>query len=190
MSLPTLIALGGYCGAGKDSVGRILVERYSYHRLAFADAIRNVLLNMNPLIPTPEGSLHLAYIMNGLSWDVAKLQYPEIRRLMETLGEGIRMQVGPETWATAARSAARRHRRVVVTDLRHQEELHALADYWDVVTLWIERPGTAMLSDHSSQTSLTAADFDHVLHNKGASLADLGAEVGSFLHDLYGVAPA
>ncbi|MFD6934594.1 hypothetical protein ACFWAP_00365 [Streptomyces goshikiensis] len=187
--LPDLIALGGYCGAGKDSVAKILVEKYGYHRIAFADALRKVLLEMNPLIPTAEGAVNLAHIIGDVGWDVAKRQNPEVRRLMEELGEGIRYHVDSEAWVTAAMSAARFHHRVVITDLRHGAEFDALADYWDAMTVWIERPDTAPLSDHPSQTSLIAADFGHVLHNKG-SLTDLGAEVGSLLHDLFGVEAA
>jgi len=38
-----IIGLSGYASAGKDSVAQILVEKFGYKRMAFADAIRDIL---------------------------------------------------------------------------------------------------------------------------------------------------
>ena len=41
MPYPTIIALTGLAGTGKDSVADILVRHASFHKLAFADALRH-----------------------------------------------------------------------------------------------------------------------------------------------------
>ncbi len=41
MTYPTIIALTGLAGTGKDTVADILVKHASFHKLAFADALRH-----------------------------------------------------------------------------------------------------------------------------------------------------
>jgi dephospho-CoA kinase len=48
----TVIGLTGYAQTGKDTVGEILVRDHGFKRVAFADAVRECVYALNPLIPT------------------------------------------------------------------------------------------------------------------------------------------
>ena len=82
-----IIGLCGYAQSGKDTVANILVEKYGYQRIAFADPIRALLYETNPMLK--EG-----YRVQGLvdvyGWDKVKVDYPEARRLLQELGLGAR----------------------------------------------------------------------------------------------------
>lgn len=175
MSFPDLIALGGYAGAGKDTVANILVEKADYKRVAFADALRQVLEEMNPLIPTPYGAVNLNYVLGDVGWDVAKREYPEVRRLMQNLGQAVRVHAGIDTWVTAAVRKTVGHHRVVVTDVRYRNELLALKKV-DALTAWVFRPSVAPLNAHPSENDLTAHDFDYLIRNHSTK-DDLAADV-------------
>lgn len=47
---PSLIGLTGLARSGKDTVGAMLVERYGYTRVAFADGIRDAALALDPIV--------------------------------------------------------------------------------------------------------------------------------------------
>jgi dephospho-CoA kinase len=47
-----IIGLSGYSRSGKDEVAKILVEDYGFTRIAFADKIRELLYEMNPIVDT------------------------------------------------------------------------------------------------------------------------------------------
>lgn len=75
-----LIGLCGYPGVGKDEVAKYLVTRYEFCRVAFADAMRDDLYKLNPII----GSVwRLADLVDTVGWDVAKRMFPEVRRLLQ-----------------------------------------------------------------------------------------------------------
>ena len=44
-----IIGLAGYAGAGKDTVGNILIEKHNFRRIAFADKIRSFIYDINPI---------------------------------------------------------------------------------------------------------------------------------------------
>ncbi|MFK0015806.1 hypothetical protein [Streptomyces sp. NPDC091027] len=186
MSLPEIIAIGGYAYAGKDTTGTALVESYGYSRVAFAESVRDVLLDMDPLIDSGYGPVSLSWVIKDVGWDVAKREYPEVRRLMQRLGGAVRQHVGINAWVTAALRKATTPR-VVFTDVRHRNELSSLVQRgaW---TLWVHRPGIGPLNNDASENSLSSADFDHVLHNTGTP-DDLPAALGELMHDMFGVAP-
>ncbi len=50
-----IIGLTGYAQSGKDTVANILVERYGFTRVAFADKIREFLYETNPMYDSIAG---------------------------------------------------------------------------------------------------------------------------------------
>ncbi|MCZ0981916.1 hypothetical protein O1L60_31390 [Streptomyces diastatochromogenes] len=185
--LPEVLALGGYAHSGKDSVANVLVERYGYTPVRFSDAVRDVLEEMNPLIPTPYGAVNLAWVIKDVGWDVAKREYPEVRRLMQRLGGGIREHVVDDAWIHAGLRKAEGHPRVVYTDVRHKNELEALKG-WDNFSVWVSRPGVGPLNSDVSENQLARSNFDLVFHNEGP-LEELDAKVGLFMKSMFGVEP-
>lgn len=185
--LPEVLALGGYAYAGKDSVANVLAERYGYTRIAFGDPVRDLLEAMNPLIPTPYGAVNLAWVLKDVGWDVAKREYPEVRRLMQQLGNGAREHTVQDVWIQAALKKAEGHERVVYTDVRHRNELDAVAGL-DHYSIWISRPGVGPLNGHVSENQLGRLDFDFGYFNED-ELEDLPDGFGLFMHDIFGVEP-
>jgi dephospho-CoA kinase len=43
-----IIGISGYARSGKDTVANYLVEHHEFTRMAFADAMREALLRLNP----------------------------------------------------------------------------------------------------------------------------------------------
>ncbi|MET9120008.1 hypothetical protein [Streptomyces sp. NPDC004528] len=177
-TLPEIIGLGGYAGAGKDTVANLLVEKYDYRSIAFGDAVRDVLEEMNPLIPTPYGAVNLQWVLKDVGWGVAKREYPEVRRLMQRLGGSVREHVGVDAWVTAALRKAVGDR-VVFTDVRHRNELGTIRRH-GAVTIWIGRPNVGPLNSDVSENSLTSGDFHTQLINDG-SREDLALKVSGHM---------
>ena len=128
-----LIGVTGYAQAGKDTVADYLVEEYGFTKFAFADALRNLALTLNPWVvdhdwqsyvdESPEPR-RLAWLVNELGWDGAK-QNPEVRRFLQVLGtEGVRDHLGKDSWVNALdlvwmQSGAKN---VVISDVRFPNE--------------------------------------------------------------------
>jgi dephospho-CoA kinase len=45
-----IIGLIGYAQSGKDTVANMLVDKFDFERRAFADRIREILYEMNPMV--------------------------------------------------------------------------------------------------------------------------------------------
>ena len=87
-----IIGLTGYAQSGKDSVADILVKNYGYTRIAFADPIRKLLYEMNPIVK--DGGYRVQPVVDSYGWDVAKTAFPEIRTMLQSLGVGARKTFG------------------------------------------------------------------------------------------------
>lgn len=180
-----IIGLAGYAGAGKDTVGDILIQKYGYRRVAFADKIRSFLYDINPQI----GSLTLQTIVNESGWDIAKIN-PEVRRLLQDTGIAGRNLLGEDIWiweslGEVVYSAANTNadggtsgsieEKIVVTDVRFENEAKFIKDFggqvWQVV-----REGVKPYNDHISEVDLIGYDFDKVITNNG-SREDLEAQI-------------
>ncbi len=94
-----IIGLSGYARSGKDEVAKILVEDYGYKRVAFADKIRDLLLETNPQV---KDGFRVESVVSAYGWDQAKVLFPEIRNLLQRLGVGARKVFGDEFWVAQA----------------------------------------------------------------------------------------
>ena len=69
-----IIGLSGYARSGKDTVAQVLVEKYGFQRIAFADKIREFLYDLNPRLDhTLKDSLRLRDIVDVNGWEKAKI---------------------------------------------------------------------------------------------------------------------
>ena len=68
----TLVGLSGYAQVGKDTVGKILVEKYGFERVSFADKLREVLYALDPTVRVA-GALD-------------DIEYVDLRYLVDTYG--------------------------------------------------------------------------------------------------------
>jgi len=164
-----IIGLSGYARSGKDEIAKVLVSKYNFTRVAFADPIKKMLWDVNPLLKT---DFTLQGVVSAYGWDVAKGQFPELRRLIQNLGVAAREHVDPDVWVIAAlRQMDDVNTHYVVTDVRFENE--AIMIKQSGGELWrVERPGIEAVNDHISEHALKGYTWDKVLHN-GGTLQDL-----------------
>jgi len=170
-----IVGLTGYMGAGKDTVGKILVENYGFHRVAFADPIKELALILNPWLLMLYGDSRrpLKKVVEHYGWDDAK-QIAAVREYIQRLGtEGCRHIFGDDCWIEKAfrtigdirKYGDNDNARIVITDVRHPLEQKRIYKETDS-TIWrIERPGCEPGEHDSEQHAGYLGDV--VLKNEG-----------------------
>jgi len=175
MGQKMIIGLSGRAGSGKDEVAKVLVDLYGYKRIAFADAIRDALYELNPLV---SDRIRVADLVDEYGWDFAKKNF-EVRRLLQIFGTEVgRKQFGEDVWAMKVLDGLDFGDKVVVTDVRFGNEYYGIK--WNHGEVWrVERPNIEPVNDHISEHALDNWEFDRVIKNEGSldDLAELVAEV-------------
>lgn len=164
-----LIGLTGYAQSGKDTFASILVEKYGYSRIAFADKIRDFLYGINPMVAcSPTG--YLQDLVNLVGWDKAK-QEPQVRRLLQDLGISARELIDEDLWVSAALGNVNPTDRVVITDVRFENEAATIKSLGG--QLWrVKRAGVGPVNNHVSESELDGYKVDQIFVNNG-TLEDL-----------------
>ena len=165
LGLPTghpgyeVIGLTGYAQSGKDTVASILVEKYGYRRIAFADKIRDFLYGINPMVAcSPTG--YLQDLVNLVGWNEAKKE-PQVRRLLQDLGISARELLDENIWITSALGKINSGERVVVTDVRFENEAMMIKLMGG--QLWrVKRVGVGPVNDHVSESELDGYKVDQI----------------------------
>jgi hypothetical protein len=159
-----IIGLTGYAQSGKDTFASILVEKYGYSRIAFADKIRDFLYGINPMVGcSPTG--YLQDLVNLVGWDKAK-QEPQVRRLLQDLGISARDLISEDIWVTAALSSVSKDQRVVITDVRFENEAAMIKSMGG--QLWrVKRSGVGPVNDHVSESEMDGYKVDQIFVNNG-----------------------
>jgi hypothetical protein len=156
-----IIGLSGYAQSGKDTVAKFLIEHYGFERVAFADPIRDILIDLNPIL---ENGLHLNSVVNEYGWEMTKKK-EEVRRLLQSLGLSARTVLDQDIWVIAAlRKMEEVNNRYVVTDVRFENEAVMIKQLGGQV--WrIQREFVGPVNDHISESELDNWEFDRVIHN-------------------------
>lgn len=177
-----LIGLCGYAQSGKDTVAAILVERFGYRRVAFADELRAMALSINPVVRVGAEVQELRQVVNEQGWDMAK-QHPDVRVFLQNLGSTMRGYVSKDFWVQRMLEVHGFDRinihtaGIVITDVRHLNEVNWLLDPLGAGVLWrINRPGVGPVNNHCSESEWTSATPDALINNDG-TLDDLRAQV-------------
>lgn len=177
------IALVGRARSGKDTVGARLVERYGYTRLAFADPLKEMALEINPWIPTGYGVVvRLHRLIADVGWEYAKENYPEVRRVLQHTGQTIRDR-DPEYWVRhLVDRAYNTDGPIVVTDVRYENEAYALSTM-NFRLVRIIRPslGDPDPNAHESERALEAYPIGVTIVNH-STLEDLQAHADTLPH--------
>lgn len=162
-----VIALSGYAGVGKDTVARLLQVQHGYHRLAFADRLRDLVLKIDPVVGIDKDAngVYLSEIVKVLGWDGAKRMYLEVREMLQDVGNGAREVLGQTVWIEPVVKAARNFEHVVISDVRYQNEIDVLraGRFTTVVSVRLERSGVGPVNDHVSETGRPSVDHIHTL---------------------------
>jgi hypothetical protein len=177
-----IIGLTGYARSGKDSVAKILVDNYGFNRLAFADKVRGLLLELDPIL---EDGHHLRSIVKEYGWEIAKAK-PEVRRLLQTLGFSARKLFGKNFWIhnclDEIAPANYYIHNFVVTDVRFTNEAEAIKEKGG--QLWrVNRPGVKAINDHISESELDNYPVDCIFVNY-TSIEDLELSVKTRMQGL------
>ncbi len=159
-----IIGLSGYAQSGKDSTAKVLVEKYGYRRLAFADALKAVLYDLNPLTEDADqtglmSDLQVLVDSHGWEWTKANSQ---ARAYLQRLGVAVREHVGQDAWCDAVMRQIQRGDKVVITDVRFPNEYEAINSAGGSVWRLI-RAGNAPVNPHVSETALDDKYFDRHL---------------------------
>lgn len=176
-----IIGLSGYAQSGKDTVANILVEKYGYRRVAFADPIRKLLYNMDPLISVGYSNSVINYrlqdLVDAYGWDKAKVEYPEVRRLLQELGVGARKLFGDTFWINEALSDVAPQDKVVVSDVRFENEAQWIQEFKGQI--WrIKRMGKGAVNDHVSESEMDGYPVNQIFINNG-TVEDLDVLIGT-----------
>ncbi len=140
------IGICGYATAGKDEVAKIFKD-LGCVSIGMSDALNYYLQILNPyVVSDEEGVERYADIVARVGYTGAKAQYPEVRRLLQTLGTEVGRRIDPDMWVKELVKRADRHEHTVTTGIRYPNE----ADAMDVL-IHVERPGVGPLNGHSSE---------------------------------------
>ena len=139
-----IIGLAGYAQSGKDTVAKFLVENHGFERVAFADPIRDLLYELNPIV---------GFEFDGGPWD--------LKYIVDSI------------WIIKALRTMSGDGNYVITDVRFQNEAATLRLSGQGAQIWrVERTGVNAVNDHVSEHDLDNWEFDSYIHNN-SSLEDL-----------------
>lgn len=174
-----IIGLSGYSRSGKDTVAGILIGLHGYNSRAFANGVRELLLEVNPAISINEyGSRTLKDIVQTNGWEEAK-KYKLVREYLQTLGLGARKVLGEETWINHAMSGISSSQQVVFTDVRFPNEAQMIKNLYGQI--WrIQRPGVVAVNNHPSESAMDSWKFDKIIMNN-TGLDGLKQQIASCL---------
>lgn len=165
-NLPRLVALSGAAGSGKTTAADYLIEHYGYHRIKFAEPIKDMLRAIGLTHEQIEGRYKESpsYILCGRT----------PRYVMQTLGtEWGRDLIGVDLWVNlwqrrvTAMAAERPDARFVVDDMRFPNELAAVQQLGGT-RITVHRPTVSGLAgDHVSESALPADPHAKLILNDG-----------------------
>lgn len=159
-----LIGLMGKKRAGKDSFAQFLIDRHGFTRIAFADRLKQAVLEIDPYVDTGSGLHRLSEIVEFGGWEIAK-NFPEVRRLLQATGMAVRNNLHENVWVESAMADVGKVRTpVVITDARFPNEAWAIKNHGGVLVR-INRPGLPDDDTHISEHALDDWVPDVVVDN-------------------------
>lgn len=183
-----IVGLTGAAGAGKDTVADHLVAKHGFQKVAFAADLKDMLNTLNPIIGFSGTRLmDIRQAAGTESERILKEQYPEYRRLLQTLGTDCIRARDPHFWIYQLLeeiAGLPDDSRVVVADCRFPNELDSLERAYRQETFFWEiiRPGMPKAPgniDHSSEHYAGSMGEAPLLND--STLDELHAEVDRYL---------
>lgn len=171
-----IIGLLGKKGSGKTTVENYLHEKWNYHRLAFADALKKTILLWYPQLT--ENHLHDQELKE---MKLESLGGKSPRQLMQSIGtELVRQQWDEEIWVNIVKrkigQLKETNQNIVVSDVRMENEFDMLSQFnmsEKVIFLRIHRDDRQVKYDsHSTENQQMESPLIVEIDNNG-SLEDL-----------------
>jgi dephospho-CoA kinase len=198
-----IIGLGGSLRSGKDTAADFLVDDLKFEKLGMSDdSLHQFVMRQNPWIRLAgRGFARYRDIINAYGYVEAK-KISDLREFLQLTGtEAGRDLIGENVWTNIIRDKilASSAPGVVVTGIRYPNELDMIHELGGT-TIYVSRaespskpskvPSEATTlegaleavsqahtaSQHSSETSLSGKDFDHILANN-STLEDLRTNI-------------
>jgi len=174
--LPRIVGIAGYAQHGKDSLGDMLVEKHGYKKVAFAAALKQMALVLDPWIVDGAVSMsghgavyRLSQLVGEGGWEDAK-KLPEVRRFLQVLGtEAVRDILGTDSWLRALWNtmAIDPEQKYVITDVRFPNEadfVHTRCDGMVFRVSRVDEEGkpfdNGIGKDHPSELHIADLDVD------------------------------
>lgn len=197
MSRFQYIGLAGGKQTGKDTAADYLAAAHGYVGIAFADPLKDLLLETNPIISVPP-DIHrelypdnhatiyvsvvypLRELVGRFGWEGAK-KVPEVRRKLQDTGMGLRRMFGEEIAIDAADDmrCLMHPNKVVFKDVRLPNEAGYIWDLGGVI-IRITREDAPKGDTHVSEVPLDDGLIDFEIANDG-TVEDLAFKLDSIL---------
>jgi hypothetical protein len=193
MNTKLIVALSGVAGAGKDTVGNILITKHGFTRVSFADVLKEEV--------SAAFGLPLNFFHDRNTKDAPLLEWPILRSsITETaLGEAVLSQFShysprllciyyasvmrgfnPDVWISkATKYVEKSPGNVVITDLRFLNEADWVRKRFGKVVR-VNRPDVTNVLMHESETQLNGFNFDLTIVND-SGLSELDVKVSEML---------
>lgn len=163
LQLP-IIGIAGHRGAGKNEVARAIEREHGWFQLAFADAIREGVRQLDPMIIEDGKCLRLSQMIDAHGWEETKRKSYEVRRLLQRFGtEAGRRIHGEDCWVNIVHQRILQIESVVnwgsgvlITDVRFPNELQFIRNH-GIGCIYVHRPSIVDGSpelQHESETHL------------------------------------
>ena len=166
-----IIGLTGYAQSGKDTLAGMLIGLHRYERIAFADKIRELLYETNPIISCGHTG-YLKDLVDRVGWDKAK-QETQVRRLLQDVGVAARKILGDDIWIYLALKDVHSSDKYVITDVRFPNEAECIQALGGQI--WrVKRIGVGAVNEHVSESAMDDYPVDQIFVNNG-SVEDLMA---------------
>ena len=173
-----IIGIAGYKGSGKDSLGEILTTTFGWHKMSFAQPIKDLVHNTFGIDKA---------ILSGTDGEreFRELPLPDwfnlsSRDMLQKVGMAFRENLHKDIWVKILENqynSCKEH--VVITDVRFPNEVEMINKHGFVVC--VKRPdfnGDA----HESEHALDGHAFSYAFNNDGTKEA-LQAKFYNFLKD-------
>jgi len=146
---PIVIGVCGFKGHGKDTAGEVLVRKYGFQRVSFADGVKKVVAE---ILHIPVWWLHDPERKEGLHEPSGKTY----RKWMQLMGTEVGRSIWGDAWVYWWKTEIEQkgYERVVCTDLRFWNEFGVISDTeeWDAMTLRIYNRNKPIAEDaHESE---------------------------------------
>lgn len=181
----TVIGLAGRAGAGKDSCADILVARYQFVRLAFADALRLEIQDgfwVDPAlfgvdmkeVCTPALAIgrcnDAQFIKRMVALGINPAEPRSARQIMQWWGTEYRRHQDEHYWARRLTQKIDQlcfegHNRFVVTDVRFPNEAHTIKQLGGKLWLIRRKQAECLAASHVSEQLIDSLRPDVVVRN-------------------------
>jgi hypothetical protein len=182
---PKLVGIIGRAQHGKSTLGEFLVQSHGYNQVAFADALRAMMMQLNPIIHATgdDGKPFIRYseMLDLMGYEETK-RYPEARRLLQVLGtEVVRDMLGDNAWVDALDKTIfddeKDEDRYVITDVRFPNEAEYVMRNKGILVK-VVRPNYDNHVDqtHPSEAMVDTLPYDYLITNS-TTISELGSSM-------------